>query len=264
MIMMISSFNLRYMYAQQRSGNTGITASSFVIMAAAPASEFGVIMDPDGSCRTVTQGETIAPFIAKLFTWLEAKNSEEYITWANGGRSICVRNQEAFAKLVLPVAFKHSNMPSFVRQLNLHGFNKLPGPECEFANPNFQAGRPWQLPLIKRKKVASGSASGSAVDATKSRDQPPGKKAPGKSASLHEEVVFADKIDQETKAMTAEFLASKGRLLQLQQRLRNTTETCESVCAESESLWKVISGGASEIALRYRTPEAPPKRPRRE
>ena len=47
------------------------------------------------------------------------------ICWGSEGNSFIIRNQTEFAKTLLPYYYKHSNMASFVRQLNMYGFHKV-------------------------------------------------------------------------------------------------------------------------------------------
>ena len=79
--------------------------------------------------------------------------------------AFAVMDQEKFSKEVLGRWFKHQNFGSFVRQLNLYGFRKVPHlqqgalhadstePLC-FENTNFHRGQPDLLQLISRKKQA--------------------------------------------------------------------------------------------------------------
>ncbi|XP_051630423.1 heat shock factor protein 1-like isoform X1 [Manacus candei] len=78
------------------------------------------------------------------------------------GSSFHVFDQGQFAKEVLPKYFKHNNMASFVRQLNMYGFRKvvhieqggLVKPEkddTEFQHPYFIRGQELLLENIKRK-----------------------------------------------------------------------------------------------------------------
>ncbi|KAH0617329.1 hypothetical protein JD844_015378 [Phrynosoma platyrhinos] len=78
------------------------------------------------------------------------------------GNSFHVFDQGQFAKEVLPKYFKHNNMASFVRQLNMYGFRKvihieqggLVKPEkddTEFQHPFFLRGQEHLLENIKRK-----------------------------------------------------------------------------------------------------------------
>ncbi|MEQ2265039.1 hypothetical protein XENORESO_001300, partial [Xenotaenia resolanae] len=78
------------------------------------------------------------------------------------GTSFHVFDQGRFSKEVLPKFFKHNNMASFIRQLNMYGFRKvvhieqggLVKPEkddTEFQHPFFVRGQEQLLENIKRK-----------------------------------------------------------------------------------------------------------------
>ncbi|KAJ2736686.1 Heat shock transcription factor [Coemansia sp. BCRC 34962] len=108
---------------------------------------------------------TVTPFLNKLFSMVDDSSSDSLIRWSEGGNSFIVLRHEEFAKEVLPRFFKHSNFSSFVRQLNMYDFHKVPhlqqggliadGPEAEsweFSNKNFQRGQPDLLHFIRRKK----------------------------------------------------------------------------------------------------------------
>ena len=51
--------------------------------------------------------------------------SDNLISWSEDGSSFTIRNQGEFTKTLLPYYYKHSNMASFVRQLNMYGFHKV-------------------------------------------------------------------------------------------------------------------------------------------
>ncbi|ELP92468.1 heat stress transcription factor B-2A, putative [Entamoeba invadens IP1] len=97
-----------------------------------------------------------APFIAKLYSLVNTIEYKDMIGWSNTfkGYSICVKDPVQFAKEVLPKNFKHSNMASFVRQLNIYGFHKLESKDgvC-FKHEFFQKDHPDYLQKIKRKKT---------------------------------------------------------------------------------------------------------------
>ncbi|XP_038067155.1 heat shock factor protein-like isoform X2 [Patiria miniata] len=103
-------------------------------------------------------------FLAKLWLLVDDATNDELIGWGPSGNSFVVQNQTHFAKDILPKFFKHNNMASFIRQLNMYGFRKkanlehgclkLDSDEIEFQHPNFVKGRTDLLENIKRKVSA--------------------------------------------------------------------------------------------------------------
>ncbi|KAG1277626.1 hypothetical protein G6F62_010899 [Rhizopus arrhizus] len=86
--------------------------------------------------------------------------TDRLIRWSKEGNSFLVENHEEFAKLVLPRFYKHNTFASFVRQLNMYDFHKMPhirqdvNPSeiWEFSNPHFQQNRSDLLVLVTRKR----------------------------------------------------------------------------------------------------------------
>ncbi|KAG8034430.1 hypothetical protein G9C98_007506 [Cotesia typhae] len=121
--------------------------------------------------HTVMEVETSVPaFLGKLWKLVEDPETDDLICWATNGRSFFIRNPAQFARELLPHYYKHNNMASFVRQLNMYGFHKkvsveLGGLKCErdemeFAHQYFIKDHPYLLEHIKRKIASSKSQDG--------------------------------------------------------------------------------------------------------
>ncbi|KAL6440163.1 hypothetical protein ACFW04_003041 [Cataglyphis niger] len=112
-------------------------------------------------------GTGVPAFLAKLWKLVEDPETDNLICWSPNGRSFIIKNQAKFARELLPHYYKHNNMASFVRQLNMYGFHKkvsveLGGLKCdkdemEFAHQFFFKGHPYLLEHIKRKIASSKS-----------------------------------------------------------------------------------------------------------
>lgn len=98
-----------------------------------------------------------AAFLEKLYDILEDVSLESYISWQPDGQSFLIRDVNSVSELVLPHYFKHNNIQSFVRQLNMYSFTKTRHDSNyrEFRQPLFQRGRRDLLSLIKRKTQGS-------------------------------------------------------------------------------------------------------------
>ncbi|CAN9507568.1 unnamed protein product [Ophioblennius macclurei] len=104
----------------------------------------------------------VPAFLTKLWTLVEDEDTNEFICWSQEGTSFLVLDEQRFAKEILPKFFKHNNMASFIRQLNMYGFRKVmqidtgmvkqerDGP-VEFQHPYFKHGQDDLLENIKRK-----------------------------------------------------------------------------------------------------------------
>ncbi|KAM6458505.1 heat shock factor protein 1 isoform 2-T2 [Liasis olivaceus] len=119
-------------------------------------------MEPPGAVAGGGGGSNVPAFLTKLWTLVEDPDTDALICWSPSGNSFHVFDQGQFAKEVLPKYFKHNNMASFVRQLNMYGFRKvihieqggLVKPEkddTEFQHPYFLRGQEHLLENIKRK-----------------------------------------------------------------------------------------------------------------
>ena len=62
-------------------------------------------------------------FLKQLKNILDDKSNKKYICWDKKGKAILIRNEKEFSKIVLPKYYKHDNLDSFIRQLNLYNFS---------------------------------------------------------------------------------------------------------------------------------------------
>ncbi|XP_058856641.1 heat shock factor protein 1-like isoform X1 [Acipenser ruthenus] len=107
------------------------------------------------------QNLSVPGFLSKLWALVEDHSTNDLICWSRNGSCFLVSNELRFSKEVLPLYFKHNNMASFVRQLNMYGFHKvvhvdmgLPREQeevIEFQHPHFRCGETQLLGNIRRK-----------------------------------------------------------------------------------------------------------------
>ncbi|KAI8367824.1 hypothetical protein EDC96DRAFT_506187 [Choanephora cucurbitarum] len=112
----------------------------------------------------LTAQRSVPAFLNKLYNMVEDPSTSDLIRWSKDGTSFIVEKHEEFAKTVLPRFYKHNTFASFVRQLNMYDFHKVPHLQqgvmiaenefeiWEFSNPHFQRGRPDLLVLVTRKR----------------------------------------------------------------------------------------------------------------
>jgi len=113
---------------------------------------------------TSSASKNVPAFLNKLYNMVNDPSTDDLIHWSEDGSTFIVQRHEEFAKEVLPRFFKHNNFSSFVRQLNMYGFHKVPHLQqgvlhsdsdtelWEFANQHFQRNQPDLLCLVNRKK----------------------------------------------------------------------------------------------------------------
>ncbi|OTF70329.1 heat shock factor protein-like protein [Euroglyphus maynei] len=115
--------------------------------------------------HTLGSNSNVPTFILKLWKLVCDESNNDLICWNRNGHSFIIKDHGRFAKEILPLYFKHSNMASFIRQLNMYGFRKVSniehgglksdGDEVEFFHRHFCLGQADQLELIKRKMSTS-------------------------------------------------------------------------------------------------------------
>jgi len=104
-------------------------------------------------------------FVTKAFEIFSDRHHVDVCGWGEEGKTIVIHKADDFETRIVPRYFKHSNLSSFVRQLNLYSFHKMitSTTAIEFYHPYFQRDRADLLHLVKRKPragAASEAASG--------------------------------------------------------------------------------------------------------
>ncbi|CAO3668346.1 unnamed protein product [Rhizopus stolonifer] len=120
--------------------------------------------NPNNSVSPRGSQRGIAGFVSKLYQCLQSsENEQKYAQWCkHQGRDMFVIERiPEFTEVVLPSLFKHCKFPSFVRQLNIYGFQRdtdarkskdsKDKDSCRWYHPYFKPGRRDLFHLIRRK-----------------------------------------------------------------------------------------------------------------
>ena len=102
-------------------------------------------------------------FLKKTYSILQDKTNHQAVNWSRQGTAFSILNPEFFAKEILPKYFKHNNLKSFVRQLNIHGFKKCNSrlsKNREYCHEYFLQGSPELMNKIYRISVKSMKSTG--------------------------------------------------------------------------------------------------------
>ncbi|XP_060105223.1 heat shock factor protein 3-like [Heteronotia binoei] len=93
-------------------------------------------------------------FLAKLWALVEDPGSDAVICWSRNGQNFSILDEQRFAKELLPKYFKHNNLSSFIRQLNIYGFRKVVALENGMMTSAKNSAIEFQHPFFKRDKFS--------------------------------------------------------------------------------------------------------------
>ncbi|KAK4241395.1 HSF-type DNA-binding-domain-containing protein [Achaetomium macrosporum] len=116
---------------------------------------------PSAAAPAVHQPKVQTAFIHKLWSMLEDPKIQHLISWTANSDSFVIQPSHEFSR-VLAQYFKHTNISSFVRQLNMYGFHKVSDVfahgtpdstmwEFKHGNGNFKRGDMVGLREIRRR-----------------------------------------------------------------------------------------------------------------
>mmetsp|Transcript_47266 Transcript_47266/g.92190 ORF Transcript_47266/g.92190 Transcript_47266/m.92190 type:complete len:447 (+) Transcript_47266:234-1574(+) len=111
--------------------------------------------------RNLLGGNFVDNFPEKLYRLLmeTAKDGKsDVISFLSHGRAFALHKQQNFIKEIAPKYFRFSKLPSFQRQLNLYGFQKINrGADAgAYYHVNFLRGKPGLCIQMKRTKLKAG------------------------------------------------------------------------------------------------------------
>jgi hypothetical protein len=95
-----------------------------------------------------------ASFLKNTYEILCDESLSSIVSWTEDGTSFIIFDIYNFANIVLPRYFKHSNLASFIRQLNNYGFSKIKlesSMSLQFTHPVFRRDNKHMLKEIRRK-----------------------------------------------------------------------------------------------------------------
>lgn len=105
--------------------------------------------------NTVTPNAAFPLKLHEILTQIELAGLSDIIGWLPHGRSFKIHHQQEFAALILPKYFVMTKKSSFLRQLNLYGFNRLCGgpDQGSYYHEKFLRGLKFLCKRMNRQKV---------------------------------------------------------------------------------------------------------------
>lgn len=111
--------------------------------------------------KATPSSDVVSTFIRKTYEMLEDQRFPDIVDWNPEGTAIVIKMPIEFGAKVLPTYFKHNNLTSFVRQLNMYNFHKRRTQRYDhvYYHDLFQKGKKHLLKEIKRKNQENSLAN---------------------------------------------------------------------------------------------------------
>ena len=184
-------------------------------------------------------------FLKNTYEILCSGTLDNIIHWSDTGESFVIRDLYNFTNTVLPKYFKHSNLASFIRQLNMYGFHKVKEDSegIQFSHPMFQRNKKNLLKEIHRKSTESLNKEEEAgltkrLKKFKSQQQEMG-------ILLENLESQYSKVLEQNQVLLSELLQSKQREKQVEQFLQNFTQRTKvevqnkKPCEDYDEIWNI-------------------------
>ncbi|WVZ60523.1 hypothetical protein U9M48_010533 [Paspalum notatum var. saurae] len=189
------------------------------------------------------------PFLTKTYDVIDDPNTDTIVSWGFAGTSFVVWDANAFATVILPRYFKHSNFSSFVRQLNTYvspcpssslfgfrqwrpiggrnaaGFRKVDPDRWEFASEGFLRGQRELLKTIKRRRPPSSPSAAQQGPAACLEVGQFGREGDVHRLQRDRSILLAEvvKLRQEQQATRAQMQAMEERIATAEQKQQQMT-----------------------------------------
>jgi hypothetical protein len=215
----------------------------------------------------VIEKSAISAFLDKLFVILEDESIQDIISWQLDGNSFIIKKPTELEEIVLPKYFKHNNIQSFVRQLNMYSFSKTKHDSNfrEFKQSKFMKGRRDLLHLIKRKQSIP-TPTTTVTDKNKFKieqydehsqlynyNQPILSTSSTSSSSslffnspLTKNLNINDRFDLNTKKQDGEILELHEKVTVLEYKLFNLKKKYENLDYKYSSICEIISNTSND------------------
>jgi len=101
--------------------------------------------------------QRVPKFLLKTYDLITDGNYSDCICWIEKGTAFAIKDKDFFENNILPQAFSHSKLSSFIRQLNMYDFVKLRHPiyQLAWSHPLFQLNKRNELGNMLRRTNAS-------------------------------------------------------------------------------------------------------------